>query len=138
VEQNKTILLVDDDRDYVNSVRELLTSVGYKVLVAHNGKEALVEAEHSLPDALILDVMMETDTEGFEISRIISKTDSLKHLPVIIVTGISREMKLPFKFEPHDNYLPVKAVIEKPVDPPELLDKLEELWSKTTQKQTTI
>lgn len=128
VDKNKTVLLVDDDKEYINSLEELLTSVGYKVLIAYNGKEALAHTEKTRPDAIILDVMMDSDTEGFEVSRVISKTDALNGLPVILVTGISREMNLPFRFEPHKELLPVKAVVDKPVDPSDLLKKLEELW----------
>jgi len=128
VDKNKTVLLVDDDKEYINSLEELLTSVGYKVLIAHNGKEALAHTEKTRPDAIILDVMMDSDTEGFEVSRVISKTEALNGLPVILVTGISREMNLPFRFEPHKELLPVRAVIDKPVDPSDLLKKLEELW----------
>ena len=128
MDKNKTVLLVDDDKEYINSLEELLTSVGYKVLIAYNGKEALAHTEKTRPDAIILDVMMDSDTEGFEVSRVISKTDALNGLPVILVTGISREMNLPFRFEPHKELLPVKAVVDKPVDPSDLLKKLEDLW----------
>jgi CheY-like chemotaxis protein len=55
--------VVDDDKEYINSLEELLTSVGYKVLIAHNGKEALAHTEKTPPDAIILDVMMDSDTE---------------------------------------------------------------------------
>ena len=53
-------------------------------------------------------------------SAVISKTDALNGLPVILVTGISRD-ESSFRFEPHKELLPVKAVVDKPVDPSDLL-----------------
>jgi CheY-like chemotaxis protein len=122
----KRILIVDDDISFVNSVQELLENEDYLVLKAYNGKDGLELAKKEHPDLMILDVMMTHNTEGFEISREITKIPELKQMYVILLTGITKEMNLPFKFEPDDTLLPVSTVLEKPVAPVRLLNEIKE------------
>ena len=117
----KHILLVDDDRDLVDSNRELLEANGYKVSVTYSGAEGIEAAKNKRPDLMILDVMMETDTEGFDVSRRISEIPELKELPMILLTGIRSQMHIDSKFEPDAAWLPVNVVIDKPVAPERLL-----------------
>lgn len=126
---NKKILLVDDDHDLIDSNKELLESEGYEVHVAFDGKSGLEIAKAVKPDLMILDVIMATSTEGFEISRNIPKIPELKNLPVIMLTGIREKMHLPFGFDPDETWLPVKAVLEKPVVPEKLLEAVRQYTS---------
>lgn len=119
--KKKKIILVDDDESFVHSVQALLEAEDYTVIVAHNGQEGLQRARQERPDLMILDVMMTHNTEGFEISREIRKHPELGTMRIIMVTGIAKEMNLPFKFEPDDELLPVSVVLEKPVAPQKLL-----------------
>ncbi len=120
----KTVLIVDDDRDFTESNKDLLEAHGYRVLVAHDGHAGLALAKKEKPNLMILDVMMATDTEGFEISRKIPHTPELKNMPVVMVTGIRKEKQLPFKFEPDGTWLPVDSVFEKPIEPAKLLAEI--------------
>ena len=122
----KKILIVDDDKNFSNSVQELLENDGYEVFQAYDGKEGLELATKECPDLMILDVMMANNTEGFEVSREIPKIHELKDMQVIMLTGITKEMNLPFKFEPDETLLPVSTVLEKPVAPARLLDEIRE------------
>jgi DNA-binding response OmpR family regulator len=122
----KKILIVDDDIDFVNSVQELLENENYLVIKAFDGKEGLDLAIKEHPDLMILDVMMTHNTEGFEVSREITKIPDLNQMYVILLTGITKEMNLPFKFEPDESLLPVSIVLEKPVAPNKLLDEIKE------------
>lgn len=122
--RKKKILIVDDDRDIVESVRIVLESKDYEVLQAYNGKDGLNLAIKESPDVMLLDVMMAHETEGFEISREISKHPALRDMHVIMITSITKEMSLPFKFEPDEHSLPVDAILEKPVTPAALLKKI--------------
>jgi len=119
--EKKRILIIDDDKYFVQSVKDLLTSEGYSVIHAYNGSEGLDMAKGEHPDLIILDVMMAHDTEGFEVSREVSKNPELKNMKIIMVTGITKEMNLPFKFEPDKTWLPVDEIMEKPVAPNDLL-----------------
>ena len=124
-EQQKAILVVDDDPDFVQSNRDLLEAEGYRVLSAADGESGIELAKKETPDLMILDVMMATDTEGFEVSRKIPSTPELRNMKVLLVTGIRKEMNLPFGFEPDEAWLPVKEVLEKPVKPQVLLNAVD-------------
>jgi len=120
------ILMIDDNPEFVEATTNLLEAKGYEVVTAANGKEGLEKAKVVTPDIILLDVMMTTESEGFDVARGMHREESLKNTPVIIITGIRKEMNLPFGFEPNDEWLPVKAVLEKPVKPDTLLSTIEE------------
>jgi two-component system, OmpR family, alkaline phosphatase synthesis response regulator PhoP len=120
----KRILIVDDDVEYVESNKELLEASGYEVQTAHNGKDGLAFAKKHKPDLMILDVMMATNTEGFEVARKIPHSPELKGMHVLLITGVRRELALPFKVHPDETWLPVDKVFEKPIDPQTLLDEI--------------
>ena len=65
--------------------------------------------------------MMTTKDEGFNVARELKGTDELTNTPIIMVTGVRKELSLPFGFEADDTWLPVKEVLEKPVKPEVLL-----------------
>lgn len=122
----KKILIIDDDPDFVESVKRVLEARGYVVDSAPNGTEGIEKARVFLPNLIFLDVMMAKNTEGFEVSRELVKDDTLKSIPVIMITGIREKMNLAFGFEPDNTWLPVKAVLEKTIKPDQLLEKVEE------------
>jgi CheY-like chemotaxis protein len=115
------ILVVDDDRALVESTCALLDSEGYQVISAFNGEEGYERAVAEKPDLLVLDVMMTHDTEGFAVARRLKENPDTQHIPVILVTGIRRAKRLPFRFEPDPDWLPVLAVMEKPLRPEQFL-----------------
>ena len=123
-QDKKRILIVDDDEAFAESNRLLLEAEGYEVLTANNGAAGLELAKKCRPDLMILDVMMATNTEGFEVSRKIPQTPELRGMVVLLVTGVVREMHLPFRFDPDSSWLPVDRVIDKPVAPAELLAQI--------------
>ncbi|MBN2183074.1 MAG: response regulator [Sedimentisphaerales bacterium] len=117
----KTILMIDDDPEFVEATTNLLDAKGYDVISAPNGKEGIEKAREHKPKLILLDVMMTTKSEGFDVAREMHKDDSLRNTPVILITGVRKEMSLPFGFEPDETWLPVKEVLEKPVKPEVLL-----------------
>jgi CheY-like chemotaxis protein len=117
----KNILVIDDDVDYVESVVNLLEAKGYNVNSALNGTEGVAKAKESKPDLILLDVMMSTKDEGFNVARELQQVEGLKGTPVIMCTGVRKEMSLPFGFEPDETWLPVKQILEKPIKPETLL-----------------
>jgi len=124
------ILVVDDDADLVEATSNLLRARNYTVVSALNGEEGYTMAKVEKPDLMLLDVMMTHDSEGFEIARRLKEDPATKSIPVIIISGIRKVKGLPFGFDPDDDWLPVKAVLEKPVKPDELLKKIEEALKK--------
>lgn len=123
--EQKTILIVDDDVAFAESNKDLLEAHGYRVLMVHDGESGLEKAKEVQPDLMILDVMMAHDSEGFEVSRKIPESPELRNMAVLMVTGIRREMNLPYRFEPDETWLPVDKILEKPVDPAKLVEEVE-------------
>jgi len=117
----KKVLIIDDDADFVESVENLLEARGYEVVSAANGKDGVEAAKKEKPNLIILDVMMTTKDEGFNVARKLNELEGVKGTPVVMVTGVRREMNLPFSFEPDQTWLPVKEVLEKPIKPETLL-----------------
>jgi CheY-like chemotaxis protein len=122
----RKVLIIDDDVDYVEAITTLLEAKGYDVDSAPNGKEGFAKALKNLPEVILLDVMMTKKTEGFDMAVSLHKEPKTAHIPVIMITGVKKEMNLPFGFEPNQDWLPVKAVLEKPIKPEVLLKTLEE------------
>ena len=116
------VLVIDDDNDFVESVVNLLEARGYALASASNGQEGVEKAKAEKPDLILLDVMMTTKDEGFNVARQLHEIEDLKGTPVIMVTGVRKEMNLPFGFEPDETWLPVKQILEKPVKPETLLN----------------
>jgi len=120
------VLMIDDDPEFVDAITNLLDAKGYEVHTASNGKDGVAKAKAENPDIILLDVMMTTKHEGFDTAREMHEGKNIKDTPIIIMTGIRREMNLPFGFEPDDTWLPVKQVLEKPVKPEVLLKAVSE------------
>ncbi len=121
----KKILVVDDNTDFVQFFEDVLGGE-YDILKAYDGESGFDLAVKEQPDLMLLDVMMAHDTEGFEVSRKISETPELKNMKILMITSITSEKNLPFKFEPDDTWLPVDEVLEKPVAPDVLIKKVKE------------
>ncbi|HYK88494.1 MAG TPA: response regulator [Acidobacteriota bacterium] len=119
------ILLVDDDQDLIEMNKTMLAQRGHTVSVAYSAVEAREVVRAHPPDAAVLDVMMEDMTVGFELARRIH--EQFPALPLIMLTGIRKEMRLGFSFEPDETWLPVTKFLEKPVNPRILADEVEKL-----------
>lgn len=88
----KTILLVEDSEPAIIQIKDILLAQGYRVLVARNGREALEQISETIPDGMILDLMM-PEVDGFEVLKTIRNETMTSHLPVLILTAkqITRE-----------------------------------------------
>lgn len=121
------ILLVDDDRDIRDSLQIILEKNGYAVRTAANGREALSELKAKMPDLMILDIMMATDTEGFDLAYELKSKPEFASLPIIILTSFLERVRSegPEKFQ-HilGEEWPAKWMFEKPVDTDKLLGKI--------------
>jgi len=84
----KKILLVDDDMDVLLIVKTILKKEGFTVLTAGSKKEGLELARAERPDAAILDVMMTTHYEGFELAKAITDEPGLEHVKILMQTSI--------------------------------------------------
>ena len=122
------ILLVDDDHDFRDALQIILRNHGYEVRTAGNRPEALEALELKRPNLILLDVMMATDTEGFDLAWEIRKKYGAGELPIILLTSFLEKVREegPGKFQ-HvlEEDWPAKWMFEKPVDTKKLLAKIE-------------
>jgi CheY-like chemotaxis protein len=124
----KTVLLVDDDADFIEINRALLEQNGYAVRMAYNGKQCLEMVTAEKPDLIILDMVMENRNEGFDLSRELRNSEHTKGIPLVMITSVNET--IPFRIEPDRTWLPVDALIEKPVDPGLLLSVVAKVLSR--------
>jgi CheY-like chemotaxis protein len=88
METKKKILLVDDDIDVITAVKAILTKEGYEVIEAVNKNEGIEKLRKEKPDLAILDVMMTTHYEGFELAQEILANPEFKDIPFLIQSSI--------------------------------------------------
>jgi two-component system OmpR family response regulator len=125
------ILVVEDDPDMVEALRMPLESNGYEVITASTGEEGLRKVREIEPDLIILDVMMETTTAGFQVSLQLRSPDprseyaAYRHIPILMLTAIHTTTSL--RFGPDEAYLPVDDFVDKPIDLDVLLEKVRTL-----------
>ena len=87
----KRIMIVDDDKDILTSVRQILESNGYKVYSFDNGRDCLKKLkEGKKPTLMILDIMM-PEMSGWEIQRRLTENPKWKRIPIIFLTGRDNE-----------------------------------------------
>ena len=82
----KTILLVEDSEPAIIQIKDFLEESGYHILVARDGGEALGIIAHTIPDAMILDLMM-PGIDGFQVLKTVREADRTTHIPVLILTA---------------------------------------------------
>jgi len=111
-----------------------LEKVGHEVIEAGSGKEGIEKIKSEKPDLIILDVMMETKTEGFQMALKLRSPDptsefvDFKDIPILMLTAI--HSTTPLRFEPDIDYLPVELFVDKPIDPDDLISKVDWLLNR--------
>ena len=124
----KTILIIDDDPDFVAAIGHLLETSGHQVRTAPDGRRGYELAQAILPDLILLDVMMTERTEGFFTLERIRRTPALSGIPVIVVSSIYTEYPS-FRVSPDAGWLPADLFLAKPADPERLLTEVTRLLS---------
>ncbi|OGR63418.1 MAG: hypothetical protein A2X31_09125 [Elusimicrobia bacterium GWB2_63_22] len=120
------IICIDDDKDILDTCEVVLQGKGHTVVTAINGQEGFEKASKMNPDLIILDVMMDNSTEGFQTAQKFRRTELLKFVPIMMLTSVNETS--PQKFGAKDGeFLPVDAFMEKPIKPKEFLAKVAEL-----------
>ncbi len=123
----KKILLIDDDVDLIELNKALLTVMGYEVLYAYNGREGLDMVAQCAPDLIILDVMMNSPGEGFEVARAIKENQNTRHIPIVMLSAVNNESGFSLRVGPDKSWNPVDAFIDKPVRKEQLIKTVRNL-----------
>lgn len=114
-----TIVMADDDPVFVASVASVLRT-RYEVRTASNGSEALASIAEDPPDLVILDVMMDHMSEGFDVARRLRSDEQTSLIPIILLTGVDRVYNL--RMEVDESWVSADRYMEKPVSPEDLLE----------------
>jgi DNA-binding response OmpR family regulator len=128
MDDQKTILIVDDDVDFLAATKLVLEKSGYYVETAVSAKDCYNKLGKKKPDLIICDVMMETDHSGFDLCRELRSDQKTKGIPILMLTAI--DQKYPFNFSSasrDESWLPVDDYIDKPVEANVLLERIRKL-----------
>lgn len=118
---NKNILIVDDSATDRQLLQTYLAPLGANLTFADNGESGVQKANTEKPDLIIMDIIM-PGMNGFEATRKISKDSSTKNIPILICTSKDKETDKIWGMRQG-----AKDYIAKPIEPRELVRKIEEL-----------
>jgi two-component system alkaline phosphatase synthesis response regulator PhoP len=135
--ETKSILIIDDDSDFVRAIQALLESSGYKVRSAANGRIGLELAKSVEPDLILLDVMMSERTEGFFVLQEMRRIVALSQTPVIVLSSIYSDLPA-FRVDPEAGWLPANLFLAKPVEPARLLAEVGRLTGESPSTTAPI
>ncbi len=116
------ILVADDDPDFAQVLRTILTAEGYEVATAKDGEQALRVMREGGTDLILLDVMMASVLDGVGVAYEMQKDPALKSIPIIMISSIISSPHA--SMFPTDQYIPMDMWMTKPVDPSDLLAKV--------------
>src|SRR4030042_5437405 len=118
------ILIIDDDPDITEAMKVVLENQGYATDNAKDGSEGMERIKATKPDLIILDVMMNTTSEGFLLSRELKKDPEYKNIPILMVTSVKEKTGIDFETAAGDEtWLPVEGFLNKPEKRDVFLDK---------------
>lgn len=123
--QVKTILIADDDRDYLEQMKFHVEQFGFRTITANNQKDCELKIENEEFDMAILDLMMENDDSGFILSYKLKKKYPNK--PVILASSVSKETRFVFEPETGDNWIKADKMLEKGIRPDQLHREINKL-----------
>ena len=127
------ILIVDDDPDYTAIIKAVMEGEKYSVSIANDRNEGMEKIKSEKPTLIILDVMMTTWSDGFEMSRELKNDPELKNIPILMLTGVEAKTGIEFKSSAGDpDWLPVEGFLDKSSDPQVLLNEVKKLLSSRT------
>ncbi len=123
------IMIVDDDVELADNTASLMRAKGHEVSTLHSTDNALQKIADNKPDLVILDVMFpDNPVAGFDLARQIRRMPAIENLPIIMLTGINQDFPMDFSAQDIDpDWMPVQDFMEKPVQLPALLEKVNNL-----------
>jgi DNA-binding response OmpR family regulator len=121
--EQKTVLLVDDDNEIIESMRTVLEAKGYRVMVARDGNAGLTVAERENPDLVILDMMMPKKSGFLVLEKLKGRPGGL--IPTIMITGNEGS-----RHRAYAEMLGVRDYIRKPFAMEKLVKSVEQILEK--------
>ena len=121
MDKSAKILVVDDDPGFVAAMMPILESKGYEVEAAYDSEEAIDKIEKLKPNLILLDIMMEKLTSGFDLCYKLKQDFELKKIPVLIVSSVHNRFWFSFYPEANGKSCGANDFVEKPIVNPENL-----------------
>ena len=113
------ILMVDDDKEFLEAGKNVLEAKGYTVITAENAQEAETKINSQKPDLIFLDIMMQEADDGIVLANKLKKK-GLK-TPIVMLSGVSKVTG--YEYGKCSEVLPCSGFLEKPVSPQDLINK---------------
>ena len=123
----KRILIVDDDQDYGDALRIVLENNGYEVNHVLNIRDGLKALEGEKPNLIILDVMMDRHTDGFDLCYNLKHDEACRTIPIMMVTAVTEKTGFKFSPETDGEYLEADVYVAKPIPVAELLSRVNKM-----------
>jgi len=136
----RRVLIIDDDADFAASTTSLLESEGYVVSTARNAKEGLEKVLEESPDLLVLDVMMEHDSAGYQVNQALKYGpgfECFRHIPILMVSSIPIDPASRFSMAGDVDMITPNAYLTKPVDVARFLHEIRALLGEQPDAVTT-
>jgi len=114
------VMAVDDDKEFLTEITEVLTSNHYKTIPLLGSRYAVTMACRHRPDVLLLDLKME-GLGGFEIAKELRRLPQTMYIPIICITGFYTDSKYQLLIKTYS----VKEIFTKPVHPPDILTAID-------------
>lgn len=132
----KRLLVIDDDPDFVEVIVSILEGADYEVDAKYNPDDGFQALKTGSYDLLLLDVLMGRGAEGIMIARKIGNDEKLRETPILIITGMREQIAFLFPGQPvHPSFVPIDELIEKPVKPDLLLEKVSKLLQLAEERK---
>ena len=125
----KRVLIVDDDHDFVEAVSCFLEANSFIVLRSHTGPDGIRLAKTERPDLILMDIMMSERTEGFFAIQEIRRDPALKSIPIFVLSSFCTQLP-DFEIPPSGGWLAHDMFFAKPVNMAQLLEKIRQRLGK--------
>ena len=129
MKEKKFILMLDDDQTFLDATKLVLEGSGYRVVTTVNPDSCLEKLKEEKPDLIILDVMMVSDSTGFDVCRDLKKNPETKDIPILMLTAVDQKYPA-FNFAAaagDESWLPVDDFVDKPVEAKVLIERIRKI-----------
>ena len=131
--EKKTILLVDDDKEFLFELDEMLTANGYRTIAVDDGLKALVEARKARPDLIVMDIKM-GGLNGFQVADRLSHGEGTSDIPII---AMSAHFAGP-SFSKVTEMTGIRAMIRKPFAPITVIENIEKFLEEAEKGRERV
>jgi two-component system NtrC family sensor kinase len=123
------VLVVDDDPDFLEQHRIMLTGMGFEVVTAERSDEAIEVSNREIPDAFVLDLMMERTDSGARLARALRRDPRFRRAPIVMLTSVVRDVGFDFYRNPREvlEWMKADAWFDKPAPVAELAATIQRL-----------